>query len=393
MSGTVAQRDRDAKAIRLLAGERAFVGIDNHKKDFRVSVWGERQEREVAAWVQPPAPAVLMNRLAPYRAQVARIAYEAGPMGYGLLRALQADGWPAMMAAPSRTPKARSKRPKSDALDARLLASYCAKGTLWPVCAPTPQEEADRQVVRQRERAIRDRRRAKQRIKSFLLPHGLEEPAGLGGWSRRGVEGLGALALSAELRFTLDQLLETLAHAQRQVVAATRAVRGLSQSPRHRRSVQRYRTAPGIGLIGAMTFETQLLRPERFDSPREVAAYLGLAPLTEGSGDQRYDGPLMPTGNPRLRVALIEAAWRYVRLDPGAAARFGRLSHRRGSSKKAIVALARRLGVTLWRMRVTDQPYDPAKAAPGRATRRRQPGLSSATKEARPPKGPRLALA
>ena len=65
----------------------------------------------------------------------------------------------------------------------------------------------------------------------------------------------------------------------------------------------------------------------------------------------------MKSGNARLRTVLVEAAWRWVRYDGEAAGRYRRLVGNTGSGKKAIVAMARRLGVLLWRLSVRGEPY------------------------------------
>jgi transposase len=54
---------------------------------------------------------------------------------------------------------------------------------------------------------------------------------------------------------------------------------------------------------------------------------------------------------------LVEAAWRWVRYDGAAAGRYRQLVANTGSGKKAIVAMARRLGVLLWRLSVRGEPY------------------------------------
>lgn len=83
----------------------------------------------------------------------------------------------------------------------------------------------------------------------------------------------------------------------------------------------------------------------------------GLAPQVRQSGQTRHEGGLLKSGNARLRTVLVEAAWRWVRYDGAAASRYRRLVANTGSGKKAIVAMARRLGVLLWRLSVHGEPY------------------------------------
>jgi transposase len=246
---------------------------------------------------------------------------------------------------------------KSDRLDCRRLAQLSAKGLLHPVRVPTEQEEADRQVLRLRELLVRKTRSVQSQIKSFLLQHGVDEPAGLGHWSKKSVAALRGLALLPELRFCPDLLLDELAHAQEQVRCVTVRLKRLAETDRHHKAVTVMSSVPGVGVITAAAFRLELPEPERFDHDGQVARMTGLAPQVRQSGETRREGGLLRSGNARLRTVLVEAAWRWVRYDETAACRYRRLVGNTGSGKKAIVAMARRLGVLLWRLSVRGEPY------------------------------------
>jgi transposase len=252
---------------------------------------------------------------------------------------------------------------------------------LRPVAVPTLEEEGDRQVFRARDDAVAKRRRVKQQIKSFLLQHGIAEPEGLRSWARRGVRALRKLELSAQLRFALDLLLEDLDHSESQVRRASATLAALAQTPRHKESAEALRSVPGVGVVTAMAVRTELIAPERFSDGRQVAAMAGLAPLVTRTGETTRQGPLMKCGNARLRKILIEAAWRWAAKDAWAGETYGRLARNTGDKKKAIAALARRLGIVLWRISVTGEAYrprpceEPGSGSAKRKAKRRQPGL------------------
>jgi transposase len=88
-----------------------------------------------------------------------------------------------------------------------------------------------------------------------------------------------------------------------------------------------------------------------------MARMAGLAPQVRQSGETRHEGGLLKSGNARLRTVLVEAAWRWVASDEAAAHRYRQLVANTGSSKKAIVGMARRLGVLLWQLSVHGEPY------------------------------------
>lgn len=359
MARRVSKRASESKEIVLLDGEQVDVGVDTHKHDNRVAMWSEQRQAIVAGWVQPADPHALAKKLLPHKAQIGRIVYEAGPTGYSLARVLRKAGFRCDVVAPSRTPVASGQEAKSDRLDSRKLAMYSAKGLLMPVRVPTEQEEGDRQVVRYREQLMDKRRRVKQQIKSFLLMHGIAQPAGLTHWSVASIEALRGLRLSAQLRFVLDEYLAELAYLNAAVKRATAQVSKLAVSKRHCVAVRAMRTTPGVGLITAMTVRTELIAPDRFNNAREVGSMLGLVPRVVSTGKTRREGPLMRTGNQRLRTILVEAAWRWVAADPWAGERYRRLLANTANAKKAIVAMARRLGILLWRINVTRESYRP----------------------------------
>ena len=113
-------------------------------------------------------------------------------------------------------------------------------------------------------------------------------------------------------------------------------------------------------MLTAAAFRLELPEPQRFDHEGQVARMAGLAPMVRQSGEARREGGLLKSGNARLRTVLVEAAWRWVRYDEAAASRYRHLVGNTGSGKKAIVAMARRLGVLLWRLSVHGEPYRPA---------------------------------
>ncbi len=380
-SKQAADKNSTFKEICFLRGERIDVGVDVHKRTYTVTFWSERREFVVLRWTQPADPGALIRSLTPYKRRIDRVVYEAGPTGYTLVRALRDAGFRADVIAPSRTPKATGQEAKSDRLDSRKLAMWSAKGLLRPVAVPTLEEEGDRQVFRTRDDAVNKRRRVKQQIKSFLLQHGIAEPEGLRCWARRGVRALRKLELSGQLRFALDLLLEDLDHSESQVRRGNAALGTLAKTPRHKESAEALQTVPGVGVVTTIAVRTEIIAPERFSDGRQVAAMTGLAPLVSRTGETTRQGPLMKCGNTRLRKILIEAAWRWVAKDPWAGETYGRMARNTGDKKKAIAALARRLGIILWRISVTGEPYrprpceEPESGSAKRKTKRRQHGL------------------
>lgn len=166
------------------------------------------------------------------------------------------------------------------------------------------------------------------------------------------------LELLPELRFALDVMLDELAHAKGQLKRVTERLGELAGTERHAKAAEVMRTVPGVGPVTAMSFRLELPEPARFARAGQVAKMLGLAPQVRQSSQTRREGEgLLKSASGRLRTSLAEAAWRWMACDEAAKLRYRRLAGNTGSSKEAIVAMARRLGVLLWRLSVRGEPY------------------------------------
>jgi transposase len=114
----------------------------------------------------------------------------------------------------------------------------------------------------------------------------------------------------------------------------------------------------GLGKMTSVIIDREIGDWRRFNNRRQIASYTGLCPGEYSSGNTRLQSCVTKHGNPRLRAALVELAWRLVRFQPHYKAvlkwkeRLGKGQLTTGAArKKAIVALARQLAVDLWRIR------------------------------------------
>jgi transposase len=345
----------NVKPLALAEGDQIVAGLDVHKKTVYAALRCNGQER--VTWVMPMRPEAVVASLAPLKAALKKIVYEAGPTGYRLARALRKAGLPAEVVAPGKTPHPANRGSKTDRLDCRMLAEYAEKGLLKAITIPTEIEEADRQVVRLRDQLVVKLRRTKQQIKSLLLQQGIPEPAGLAHWTRDGIAALKQAQLSDQIRLALDVLVEDLEHLSALKHRVEAQLSGLMKQKRHREDSRRLRTHPGVGPLTAGTFVTEVYHPKRFARPEELTSYVGLAPRVRQSGETRREGPLVKAGRGALRALLIEASWTWIRHDAHAAAVYRRLVQNTGSAQKAIVAMARRMAVNLWCMLCRGEDY------------------------------------
>jgi len=335
-------------------GQEIHVGVDVHKQSYSVAV--RRADGACETWVAPAKPYDFVRTILDFGTPIGSIAYEAGPTGFALARALEDAGLPCIVAAPSKIPRPVSPGSKTDRLDCIKLAEYAAKGMLKCIAIPTRQEEAERSLLRRRFQLVDELKRTKLRIKSLLLSMGVEEPEGLAKWSKQAVLDLSVLQLEPVAKLTLDSHLRQLGWVQSELGEVMKSLRAVAQSDRHKDAVDRIMSIVGVGITVALAFRLELFRPERFNRHEEVTSYLGLAPTVRHSGDRSPRGRLVPVGQKRLRSLLVEAAWLWQGKVPEVKARYNALVSRSGLPQKAIAAMARRLAVVLWRLSLPVRP-------------------------------------
>src|SRR3954470_8426860 len=171
----------------------AFVGLDTSKMTISVALAEEGRQGDVRFLGDvdhtPEAVRRLVTKLAGKYGRLL-FCYEAGPTGYGLQRQICALGHDCAVIAPSLIPKRPGERVKTNRRDALTLARLHRAGELTRVWIPDPGHEAVRELVRAREAAMEELRRARQHLQSFLLRHG-RVFGGRAPWSRAHARWLG----------------------------------------------------------------------------------------------------------------------------------------------------------------------------------------------------------
>jgi len=288
---------------------------------------------------------------------------EAGLDGFWLHRVLIREGVeshvvdPASIAAPRRRRRAKTDRLDGEALLRALLAYKRGEPRVCAmVVAPSPEEEDRRRLCRERQALICERTMHVNRIKGLLFAQGITDYAPL----RRDRRGrLAALRtadgrslpphLTAQIGRELDRL-ELLVDQIKRVEAEQEAVLAAAETGGTAASepVAMLSAVRGIGAtFAAVLWSEGFYRS--FANRRQLAAYAGLAATPWRSGSIAREQGVSKAGNPRLRTVMIQLAWLWLRHQPQSA--LARWFQARGQRdrKRAIVALARKLLVALWK--------------------------------------------
>lgn len=293
------------------------------------------------------------------------VIQEAGLDGFWIHRLLVQNGITSHVVDPaSIAVNRRHRRAKTDKIDGvKLLRTLMAwmrgeRQVCTMVQPPSPEDEDRRRLARERARLLRERIQHTNRIKGLLSGQGIPDYDPLHRDRRRCLAALTTgdgrplpERLKAEIGRELDRLEMvvsqlTVVERERDALVARTAEADACAAPA---ALARLR---GIGPeLAALLWLEALFR--RFDNRRQIAAYAGLTPSPWQSGGIDREQGIAKSGNPRLRRAMIELAWFWVRHQPGSALSrwfVERVGTARGRVRRiAIVALARKLLVALWR--------------------------------------------
>jgi len=291
------------------------------------------------------------------------VIQEAGLDGFWIHRALEAEGWITshIVDAASIAVSRRHRRVKTDRIDGEtLVRTLMAWMRGEPrVCSmvrvPAVEDEDRRRIGRERKVLIEERKRHGNRIKGLLFAVGIRDYEPARRDRRERLEQLrtgDGQPLPAHLQAQLGRELDRLELLETQI-KAVEAERDILCANTEEHPLQAMLTQiKGIGAESANILMSEGLF-RQFDNRRQVAAYAGLAPSPWRSGAIDREQGVSKAGNPRLRTTMLQLSWLWLRYQPDSALTRWfqeRTSHNGGRGRKvAIVALARKLLVALWK--------------------------------------------
>ena len=334
------------------------LAADVHKRDFKVCRQVGDQNIQPAQVFTPQEAYewALKQREA---AQRVVFCYEAGFSGFSLARKLADHGVEPIVMCPQRLDE-RCKKVNNDRKDARAIGGrldrYLAGNTeaLVPVRIPTEVEEDERAVSRQRAQLLKARKQFEAQGRSLLQFKGLDCPVHWWhgsetvwqrtvqhhAWPAPVVE---RLETYRRLALATQQEIDTLT-ARIESEAQAHLPESMPELPH------------GFGALSLEIVRREVCAWSRFHCRGQVGSFFGMCAAENTSGDQQHRGSITKTGNPRCRHALIEMAWRILNFQPDYwvvkkfKPRIDKTKARSVARKKLIVAMARQIGVDLWRL-------------------------------------------
>ncbi len=324
-----------------------YAGLDVSLEQTSVCVVDAQGQvvREVKVASEPEA---LIGFLRTQDLEIARVGLEAGPLSQWLHAGLVAAGYEVVLLETRHVKAALSAMTvKTDRRDARGIAQLLRLGWYRPVHAKSASAQEVRSLLTARKLIQGKLLDMESGIRGVLRGFGLK----VGTISRGRFE--------ARIRDLVEghTMLETVVGSMLAARAAlqaefTRLHRALLVLVRADPVCRQLMSVPGVGAVVAITFKSGVDDPTRFRRSRDIGPHFGLTPRKYQSGEIDVTGSISKVGDRMVRTALYEAAsvmlTRTVRMSPLKSWAMG-VARRRGS-KKARVALARKLGVVLHRM-------------------------------------------
>lgn len=291
-----------------------FVGIDVAKARNAIAVADGERGGEVRFVGEVDASEESMRRVVKRIAATcdkAHFCYEAGPTGYGLHRLISSLGYSCTVVAPSLIPKKPGDRVKTNRRDAVGLAKLLRAGELTAVWVPDEGHEAMRDLVRARAAAVESQRIHRQQVSSFMLKHGRIFPRKTT-WGARHQRWLQEQKFDHPAhQIALQEMVEAVRISRERALRLEAAIEEFVPQWSLAPVVQALQALRGVDLIVAVTFAVEIGDLRRFDSPRQLMAYLGLVPSERSTGDAVRRGSITKAGNGRVRHMLVESAWTY----------------------------------------------------------------------------------
>jgi transposase len=289
--------------------------------------------------------------------------YEAGFSGFWLYRELTKAGVHCIVTKSSTLQRKRKGRtPKTDRIDAEALQKALIKyhrdgeDELRPVEVPGAEAEDLRQIHREREVLMKERNQHNNRIGSLLRLHGIHdcEAGALGEEELEQLRAANGEVLPTHTRGMLRREIvrRNLVLSQLQDLEEVRGAMLREGKTVCAQQCRQLMQLKGIGEIVALTLSAEVFSWRKLKNRRQVGHAMGLVGTPHQSGKQDRDQGISKSGNAQVRRMMVEAAWLWLRWQPGSALSQWFLK-RFGVGKRArrigIVALARRLGIALWR--------------------------------------------
>lgn len=260
------------------------------------------------------------------------------------------------VAHPARVKAIASARIKTDKIDARILAQLLRADLIPESFVPCVVHRQARLLVRHRASLVWSRTRIKNQIRSLLTKEGVKIPFDTP-FGKKGMIFLRTIELGEIQRISMDTTLYILDAFNTKIEEADKHIESFASQDAYAKLLV---TIPGVSWFSALVVSSEICDIQRFESHKKLCSYAGLVPSVYQSGSTDRKGHITKQGSRMLRWILIQDARSAVKHSKRFARKYNKLAKRIGE-KKAIVAIARNIAVSMYFMLVRNETFRESK--------------------------------
>jgi len=236
-------------------------------------------------------------------------------------------------------------RVKTDKEDIKRLLRLLIGGIVPEVWVPPAPVRELRSFISYRSRVVKTGAMIRNRLQSLLHKHNLMLPEkGIldqAWWDAQA-------SISTLEKIQIRQELAMLDEIERHKAAIDEELGRQSISKEWGEQAVRLMQLSGVGVVVAMTVLAAIGEIARFESARQLVGYAGLGAGVHDSGKIHREKKITKKGRKELRWAMVEAAWRAVRMTPYWKEQYEKYLRRMRKPNQAIIVIARKLLVAVW---------------------------------------------
>jgi len=332
-----------------------YIGLDVSMKETSICIVDEKG-KIVYEGTEESNPSLLANHIQKQNLIIEKIAMESGSLSHWLVSEMQKLNFPLICVDARQMAKVLSIRVnKTDRNDARGITEALRCGYYREVSLKSQKNVETNALLAARRMLVQQKVALKNGVRGLLKIYGIC-------LTEKGKKGFlekvrAALKEQASgIQIGVGALLSSFEKLETEVANLDKTIKKTADEDE---DIKLLTTVPGVGIITALSFKIAIDDPMRFKDSKQVGAYLGMTPKQYSSGEIHRQGGISKCGNSAVRSLLVEAgivmltrtkswckpkAWAF------------KLARKKGT-KKAAVALGRKLSVIMHRMLMTREEF------------------------------------
>lgn len=333
-----------------------YVGLDVSLHSTSVCILNEKGKR-IAEEEVDSTPEAIDAFLRKTGLEIKKIGLESGNLTHYLKKGLLKAGYQVVvMESRKMAAILATLINKTDKNDARGIAEALRVGHFQECVHRSDDAVEIRTLLHMRQTAIEEKTHVISSLKGHLKLYGIKFSKKAGKSFRKMVEEA-VVSLRPRVQNAVRSLLNILDTLNTEIQALDEEVKGIASEDE---DVKLLQTIDGVGPITALAFKAEIDDPKRFENSKDAAAYIGLTPRQYSSGEVHRQGGISKKGSKRTRYLLVEAGsalltrckkWSTVKA-------WGMKLQKKKGTRKATVAIARKLAVIMHRMLITKKPFE-----------------------------------